>query len=260
LALQIWRPVVHHYGAMTVTLPYLAFLVFASIHGCALTSPRLILPSLALEQRVDRITYCSREIWRGSHLELGLEYHSTATDQLLLRATQALWRYPGLSGPWPSREDFGNSIQITSDMLPRDSMLWLYGLLELPEGRKAACSSFLLRPNDGSSSLTLCLPAGMLERLFTVAYNPMSVKTNPWLREIETLLVDIADWVYGTAPFQLGVLGEEAATVAVDAEQLTSDALATGGFIMPDELWRRLEPPIEARRLSHALRHIPLNY
>ena len=41
----------------------------------------------------------------------------------------------------------------------------------------------------------------MLERLFPVAYNPMSVKTNPWLGEIEALLADIAAWVSGAAPF-----------------------------------------------------------
>jgi hypothetical protein len=209
---------------------------------------------------VDRATYCNPDIWRGGDVELGIEYRSSAEDQLLLRAVETLWRYPGLTGPWLTREKFGNSIQITPDMLPRDSMLFLYGMLALPDGRKAACSSFIVRPNDGSDSLSLCLRSGMLERLFSVAYNPMSVKTNPWLSEIEGLLADIAAWVYGAAPFELAVLGEEAAACAVDAAQLTREALAPGGFILPDEHWRRLNPALEARPLSHGLRHIPLNY
>jgi hypothetical protein len=209
---------------------------------------------------VDRATYCSPDIWHGLYFELGLEYRFGGEDRLVLRAAEALWRYPALTGPWPSREAFGNPIQITPDMLPRDNMLSLYGVLELPDGREAACSSWVVRPNDGSDSLCLCLSGGMLERLFSVAYNPMSVKTNPWLGEIEGLLTDIAAWVYGAAPFELAVLGEEAAALAVDAAQLTREALAPGGFILPDELWRRLDPAFEARPLSHALRHILLNY
>src|SRR5262249_8824943 len=145
-------------------------------------------------------------------------------------------------------------------MLPRDSMLSLYGLLRLPDGREAACSSFVVRPNDGSDSLSLHLPGGMLERLFPVSYNPMSVKRNPWLSDIEGLFVDIAEWVYDAAPFEVAVLGECAAAAAVDAADLTSEMLSPGGFVLPDELWRRLDPAIEARPLSHGLHHVPLNY
>lgn len=209
---------------------------------------------------MDRATYCSPDTWRGFDFELGLEYRSTAGDQLFLRATEKLWRHPGLTGPWPSREQYGNSIQITPDMLPRDSTLSLYGLLKLQDGREAACYSFAVRPNDGSDSLSVCLPSGMLERLFPVSYNPMSVKRNPWLSHIEGLLANVAEWVYGAAPFELAVLGESASALAVDAAELTSEALSSGGFILPDELWRRLQPALETRPLSHGLRHIPLNY
>jgi hypothetical protein len=178
---------------------------------------------------------------------------------LFLRALVALWRHPALTGPWPSREEYGRPIQITSDMLPRDSMLSLYGLLRLHDGRDAACSCFIIRPKAGSDLLSLHLPSGMLRRLFPVADDPMSVKRNPWLREIESLFAEIAVWVYGVAPFELAVLGEHAAAMAVDAADITSDLLSTGGFILPDALWRRLNPALEARPLSHGLRHIPLD-
>ena len=48
----------------------------------------------------------------------------------------------------------------------------------------------------------------------------MGVKGNPWLREIEDMLADIAAWVYGVAPFELAVLGEEAAAIGPDAPLL----------------------------------------
>lgn len=209
---------------------------------------------------MDRATYCNPDTWRAFEFELGLEYRSTADDQRLVRAVEQLWRHSRLTGPWPSREEYGHSVHITPDMLPRDGMLSLYGLLELFDGRKAACSAWVVRPADGSDSLSLGLPGGMLERLFPVAYNPMSVKRNPWLGEIERLFADIAEWVYNTAPFELAVLGECASALAVDAAELTPEALVPGGFILPDELWRRLEPAVESRPLSHGLRHIPLNY
>jgi hypothetical protein len=209
---------------------------------------------------VDRATYCSPETWHGSSFELGLEYRSTGEDQLFVRAVETLWRHPALTGPWPSREEDGQSIQITPDMLPRDSMLWLYGLIKLRDGREVACSSFVVRPNGEPDSLSFGLPGGMLERLFPVSYNPMGVKGNPWLREIEDLLADIAAWVYGVAPFELALLGEEAAAVGPDVAKLTREMLSYGGYILPDALWRRLDPAVEARPLAHGLRHVPLNY
>ena len=209
---------------------------------------------------MDRATYCHPNTWRAFEFELGLEYRSTADDQVLVRAVEKLWHYPRLTGPWPSREAYGNSVHITPDMLPRDGMLSLYGLLELPDGRQAACNAWIVRPSGGSDSLSFGLPGGMLERLFPVAYNPMSVKRNPWLGEIERLLADIAVWVYSAAPFELAVLGECASALAVDAADLTREALAPGGFILPDELWQRLERACESRPLSQGLRHIPLNY
>lgn len=224
--------------------------------------PRALTLRIVVQPRrsVDRATYCNPDSWRAFDFELGLEYRSTADDQRLVRAAEQLWRYPRLSGPWPSREEYGHSAHIAPDMLPRDGTLSLYGLLELPDGRQAGCYAWIVRPAAGSDSLSLCVPGGMLERLFPVAYNPMSVKKNPWLGDIERLLADIAAWVYDAAPFELAVLGECASAVAVDAVDLTREALAPGGFILPDELWRRLEPALESRPLSHGLRHIPLNY
>ena len=103
---------------------------------------------------MDRATYCDPEIWHGFYFELGLEYRFLAEDQRVLRAAQKLWQHRAVTGPWPSREEFGNSIQSIPQMLPRGSILSLNGLLKLPDGRKAACCSFLLRPNEGSDSLS----------------------------------------------------------------------------------------------------------
>src|SRR5262245_42807790 len=126
---------------------------------------------------MDRATYCNRQIWHATAFELGLEYHSGAGDELFWRAAETLWRYPGLAGPWRSPEEYGRAIEISPEMLPRDSMLSLYGLLRLRDGREAACSVFILRPNGEPDSLSLCLPGGMLERLFPVSYDSLSVKT-----------------------------------------------------------------------------------
>src|SRR5262245_20835463 len=198
------------------------------------------------EEPVDHATYCSPETWHGSAFELGLEYRSTAEDGLFVRAVETLWRHPAVIGPWPSPEEYGRPIRIAPDLLPRDGMLSLYGVLKLPDGREAACSSFMVRANDHPDSLSFGLPSGMLERLFPVSHNPMGVRGNPWLRGIEGLLVGIAVWVYGVAPFELAGRGEEAAAVGPDAAKLTREMLSHGGYILPDELWRRLDPAVEA--------------
>ena len=73
--------------------------------------------------------------------------------------------------------------------------------LELVVARAAGVSAWQFISPALASSIILGIVA-------TVAYNPMSVKRNPWLREVETLLADISAWVHGAAPFEFAVLGE----------------------------------------------------
>ena len=89
---------------------------------------------------MDRATYCHPNTWRAFEFELGLEYRSTADDHVLVRAVEKLWHYPRLTGPWPTREAYGNSVHITPDMLPRDGMLRAFAALEPPRPGQHAAS------------------------------------------------------------------------------------------------------------------------
>jgi hypothetical protein len=67
---------------------------------------------------------------------------------------------------------------------------------------------------------------GMLEQAFDVAY-PLDSATNPWIVRVESTLVDIAASIFTEAPFQLGLLGEEASG-ACSASELTTARCEAG--------------------------------
>jgi hypothetical protein len=80
----------------------------------------------------------------------------------------------------------------------------------------------------------------MLELRFPVTY-PLDRSTNTWLPELDRLLARIAAKIYEVAPFQLGLLGEEASG-ASSAGELTAADCERGGFLVPELLCHKLAP------------------
>jgi hypothetical protein len=131
----------------------------------------------------------------------------------------------------------------------------LYGALKLPDGREIGCVSHVIREDGGSDWLDLSLPTGMLEHVFPVQY-PLAPATNAWLKTLDPILVEVAEWIYEQTAFELAIIGEEASGY-VAAADLTNDELSGGGFVVPDRLWRRLNPTVESLALSSGLRFVP---
>ena len=79
----------------------------------------------------------------------------------------------------------------------------------------------------------------MLESMYPVEY-PLAY--NAWIDPLDRLLVEIAEMVYRTVPFDLAVIGEEAAAFEDVGPALTAERLAQGGYLVSPRLADQLKP------------------
>ena len=200
-----------------------------------------------------RAEYLKDENWRGSYYELALELGPYGDDALLRQALEALWRQPELRGPWRERSHFGRDPD-QSVAVPGNAAL--YGCLALDTGECVGCVSHVVRVETESDWLDLSIPTGMLGLRFPVVY-PLDLATSPWIATVDRVLVRIAAAIYAAAPFRLGLVGEEASG-ASSAGEVTAQECERGGFLVPDDLWRRLEPNRKGDRLPPGLVYVPL--
>jgi len=205
---------------------------------------------------VERTEYLNAENWRGSYYEFALDLGLPGDDALVLLALQAMWRQPQLRGPWPQRERFDSA---PDDLAPpsEQNPLIHYGRLVLDDGTEVGCVSGLLRVDGEADWLSLSVPTGMLELRFPVSY-PLETATNAWLVGLDQMLARIAGTIYETVPFQVGRLGEEAAAVGTVAAALTAEECERGGVLVPEQLWRRLNPRRSAECIVPGLVYAPL--
>ena len=186
---------------------------------------------------MDRREYLSDENWYGSFYEMSLELGPTGNDLLALEALRALWSQPEVRGPWRNLSGFGterDDAAITTEEVP------LYGCFTLDNGTEVGCVSHLIRVPGESDWLDLSIPTGMLELCFSISY-PLDSASNPWMVPFEERLARIGAAIYGVAPFRLGLIGEEASG-SNSAADLTTEDCELGGYLVPPDLWVKLNP------------------
>jgi len=116
--------------------------------------------------------------------------------------------------------------------------------------------SHVVREEDGSDWLDLCIPTGMLQLRFPVEY-PLETHSNPWIHRLDDLYVAIASDVYSAAGFSLGLIGEEVSG-ELSSATLTSAEWERGPLLLSESLWTRFSPKREHRRLDNGLMAIGL--
>ncbi len=131
----------------------------------------------------------------------------------------------------------------------------LYGLLRLADGTELGITCVFVREEGGSDWLDFCIPTGILQLVFPRDY-PLFASTNPWLAEIDRVLLELANTVYAAQPFDLALIGEEVSGQG-DAGQVTATDVANGGYLLPAGLLQRLHPEVPSVRLSSDLHWFP---
>lgn len=216
---------------------------------------------------MDRQEYESGDNWAGTYYELSIEYAPGGDDARVLPALHALWHTSLLSGPvaGPYREgtshDVFAPVELPTSLCPEGGDT-LYGLFHLPPYRPIGCLSTLTRldslegEEQSSDWLSFCIPTGMLDLAFDVAY-PILPSTNPWMAEVDRALIGIAESIYRASPFHVAVIGEEAAALAVDEADLTAEELARGGYLVSTSVVTRIAPRSPSIPLAHGLHWFP---
>ncbi len=180
---------------------------------------------------MDAQTFRTAENWQGSYYELCLELHPAGDDSRLLAALRSIWSQPAFAGSWTDRESYGSAIN--EFQINEEWVVPHYGVLTIGESQ-LGCVTHVVRETDGSDWLDLCVPTGMLELVYHVAY-PLYFESNPWIAPLNAYFVSLAATVYKQIPFRLAIIGEEASGLT-DASSITPADVSRCLFVMPDSL------------------------
>lgn len=216
---------------------------------------------------MERPEFESLNNWAGSYYELSIEYAPGGDDGRLLSALQALWHHPLLAGPFIGPYVDGTPHDVFAPValpsaLPAEGGPGLYGHLTIPNDRAVGCLSALTRLGSlegeerGSDWLCFCIPMGMMELAFDITY-PLLPSTNPWTTDIDHVLMDIAESIYHISPFDVAVIGEEAAAMSHGEGELTAKDLTQGGYLVSTALFDKLKRQIPSIRLASGLHWFP---
>lgn len=151
--------------------------------------------------------------WYGSYYELAMELGPTGNDAHLEVALKALWRAPGLTGPWSSRGSFS---ELPDAVVGADLEHILYGVATVGAHQPIGVVMHVVREPQGSDWVDICFPTGMLNHLYALEY-PLYSHPNSWRSEIDAFLVKIAASVFASCPFRLALIGEEVSGIALAA-------------------------------------------
>src|SRR2546423_2649055 len=137
--------------------------------------------------------FADKENWLGSHYELYIEYPLATDDAYLIKAMDAVWKMPLLHGPYIGPyHGHGEALRpvVLPETLDPIEATYLYGVLELPEGR--CVGRCLIVSRSGKDKwLSFYIPVGMLELVYELDYT-FEPKSNPWMVEVDQALLDIA--------------------------------------------------------------------
>lgn len=199
------------------------------------------------------------ECWNGSYYELAIDF--SAQENVVQRALTLLWSDPHLEGPWSRRELVGLQPPVPAAL--REEPFALYGSLLLSQASRIGCMSWLVRDpsRQDADSLTLSVPAGMLHPLGLVAPlglgEPFDPGDDPVLVSLNECFLAIAQRLYAAVPFDLALLGEEAA-VQNSLRNITGQWVEQhGGCLLSPALRARLAPHVPVRQLRSGLCWIP---
>jgi uncharacterized protein YjbI with pentapeptide repeats len=190
------------------------------------------------------------EAWLGSHYELALNYSPQTLDQdARLRLLRVLWGNPRLVGLVSSRGEFGQAWQ-QPDVADTERGHHRLGCIRLTPDRVLGCGSLFI-DLDTLLQFVVYISSGMLDEVYRVGY-PIVRHGNPWIREVDEVLAEIARVLFVAAPFGLGLMGEESASWWVT--QPTPAMLAgEPALLVPEEHSTRLGVPLRGSRSPEGL-------
>jgi hypothetical protein len=154
--------------------------------------------------------FTAEETWLGGFYELAMEF-GTPERERLETALQALWQFPGLQGCYLGRDVKPAEQACVRPALEMLEAQHLFGIATLPNGKRIACGTCLVREDNGPAWLIFYLPLGALATAYAVGAYPVDdeAASREWRAPLEEWLAQIGQEVYAAAAFRFGLVGWE---------------------------------------------------
>ena len=181
------------------------------------------------------------DVWYGGFYELSMEI-GERSDERLFDVLQAVWTHPALEGcyqSWKIEPSEQQKVKPTRDDICGGCHL--HGVATLPNQSRVACGTVPVREGEDASSidwLSLYLPLGSLgvgyKEVKAYPYEDFPNQHDKWRKEVDNWFNDIAQYIYQSAHFRFGLIGDE----------------VSGGAYAS---WFENHDPPEVRRVSYLL-------
>lgn len=193
--------------------------------------------------------YTDLKNWTGGFYELSIEFHPVGNNKRLNDALIALQNCNFFDGLWQERENFQKNTLALPLKIESDSVNLLYGTLSLTNELSLPCAVTIIRTNEESDWLDIAIPEAIFEKMYPYKY-PLTKDLNPWLNQVNGVLIKLAEFIYKYSPFDLAMIGEEVSGYT-NQQDITLECLDTITCLIPVTLQERLN--VQGKELSNQL-------
>src|SRR4051812_33325865 len=166
--------------------------------------------------------FTPRDVWYGGFYELSLEL-GERSDERMHAALRRVWSAPSLEGCYLDRNlepSEQHRVEVSSVLEEPQA---LYGIALLPNGKRVACGTFIVREEAGPDWLGFYLPMEALSRTgaYDVGGYPFDIEERShkeWQQQLDSWLADLGAYVFKAVPYRLGLIGHEVSGAAYSSD------------------------------------------
>ncbi|MER1959451.1 MAG: hypothetical protein ABS942_18875 [Solibacillus sp.] len=195
------------------------------------------------------LEYTAPENWAGGFYELSIEYHPVGNNNKINDVLIALQNCPFFDGLWEKRDNFKKDILTLPLEIENDSVTSIYGTVLVSDEITLPCVVTIIRINEESDWLDIAIPQAILEKIYPYKY-PLTSELNPWLKQVDEVLIKLAEFIYKHSPFNLAIIGEEVSGYT-NHQDITIEHIKNITCLGTVSLQERLE--VQGKELSNQL-------
>jgi len=173
--------------------------------------------------------------WDGSYYELGVIIEPYNSQDKIISALNCIINSNLITGLWIDRKDTGifeKSFLKSHFRSLKDLQIYnYYSEVKILDYNPIGCLIIIIQ--DGINTwFDLCIPLEMLDLIVEVEY-PLYTQTNPWIFEVDSFFIKIADLLSSNLFFDFAMIGEEISGY-MTPEELTVEELKKSGYLLSD--------------------------
>ncbi|MCS1350896.1 hypothetical protein [Mechercharimyces sp. CAU 1602] len=179
----------------------------------------------------------------GGYYELSIEFNPTGDHQRIVRALEALVQE--------------SIIHVDKEkILDKEVKLLLNNYnckiaIDLG-GNIVDAGLFIIRVEDESDWIDICVPQNALQKIYPYRY-PLLPSINPWILEVDDILIYLAKVIFQSSPFDFAMVGEEV-TGSMGVGELRLQDIYKENYLLPRDLYQEFGLSEEGEEITDDLR------